>query len=98
MNSRALAAEALGTFALVSAICGATLFSAPSAGLVAVALAVGLAMLTMSYAVGHISGGHFNPAVTLGLMAAGRFDSSRALSYIVAQCIGGILAAAVFFL
>ena len=74
MNTRALVAEAVGTFALVSAVCGSALFSAPSAGLVAVAFAVGLSVLAMAYAVGHISGGHFNPAVTLGLIAAGRFD------------------------
>lgn len=97
-TSRALAAEAVGTFALVSAACGAWLFSAPSAGLVAVAFAVGLSVLAMTYAVGHISGGHFNPAVTLGLIAAGRFDSSRVFPYIIAQCAGGIAAAIVFYL
>lgn len=96
MNPRALAAEAIGTFALVTAVCGAALFSAPSAGLIAVALAVGISVLAMAFAVGHISGGHFNPAVTLGLVAAGRFESAKAVSYIVAQCIGGIVAAAVF--
>ena len=97
MNTRALVAEAIGTFALVSAVCGAALFSAPSAGLVAVAFAVGLSVLAMAYAVGHISGGHFNPAVTLGLIAAGRFDSGRAVPYIVAQCVGGIAAAIIFY-
>lgn len=98
MSTRALVAEAVGTFALVSAVCGSALFSAPSAGLVAVAFAVGLSVLAMAYAVGHISGGHFNPAVTLGLIAAGRFDSSRAIPYIIAQCVGGILAAIIFYL
>jgi aquaporin Z len=72
-----LGAEFLGTFTLVTAVCGAALFSAPSAGLVAVAFAVGLSVLTMAYALGPISGGHFNPAVTLGLVAAGRFPSAR---------------------
>ena len=76
--SRELGAEFIGTFTLVTAVCGAALFSAPSAGLVAVAFAVGLSVLAMAYAVGPISGGHFNPAVTLGLVAAGRFSSSKA--------------------
>ncbi len=96
--SREWGAEFIGTFALVSAVCGAALFSAPSAGLVAVAFAVGLSVLAMAYAVGHISGGHFNPAVTLGLVAAGRFDSSKAAGYIASQLLGGIAAALVFYL
>jgi aquaporin Z len=95
--SKALGAEFIGTFALVSAVCGAALFSAPSAGLVAVAFAVGLSVLAMAFAVGHISGGHFNPAVTCGLVAAGRFEAKRALPYIVAQVLGGVAAAAVFY-
>ena len=68
---RELGAEFIGTFMLVSAVCGAALFSAPSAGLVAVAFAVGLSVLAMAYAVGRISGGHFNPAVTCGLIVSG---------------------------
>jgi aquaporin Z len=76
--SRELGAEFIGTFTLVTAVCGAALFSAPSAGLVAVAFAVGLSVLAMAFAVGHISGGHFNPAVTVGLIAAGRFEASKA--------------------
>src|SRR5689334_13720130 len=95
---RELAAEFVGTFTLVSAVCGSALFSAPSVGLVAVAFAVGLSVLAMAYAVGSISGGHFNPAVTCGLVAAGRFDSSRAIQYIVAQVAGGIAAAVVFYI
>src|SRR5712672_3650284 len=96
--SRELSAEFLGTFALVTAVCGAALFSAPSAGLIAVAFAVGLSVLAMAYAVGPISGGHFNPAVTCGLVAAGRFDSGKALPYIIAQVAGGIAAAVVFYI
>ncbi|MBI3701294.1 MAG: aquaporin [Afipia sp.] len=96
-DSRQLGAEFLGTFALVGAVCGAGLFSAPSAGLVAVAFAVGLSVLAMAFAVGSISGGHFNPAVTLGLVAAGRFDMDRALGYIIAQILGGVAAAAIFW-
>jgi len=95
--TRELSAEFIGTFALVSAVCGSALFSAPSAGLVAVAFAVGLSVLAMAYAVGSISGGHFNPAVTCGLVAAGRFGGSKALPYIIAQVAGGIVAAAVFY-
>ena len=94
---RELAAEFVGTFTLVTAVCGAALFSAPSAGLVAVAFAVGLSVLAMAYAVGHISGGHFNPAVTLGLVAAGKFNADKAPLYIVAQVAGGVAAALVFY-
>ncbi len=97
MEQRPLAAEFIGTFCLVAATCGAALFSAPAGGgLVAVAFAIGLSVLIMAYAVGHISGGHFNPAVTIGLVAAGRFESSKAVGYIIAQLAGGIAAAAIF--
>ncbi|MEA2878933.1 MAG: aquaporin [Hyphomicrobiales bacterium] len=95
--NRELGAEFIGTFTLVTAVCGAALFSAPSAGLVAVAFAVGLSVLAMAFAVGHISGGHFNPAVTLGLVAGGRFAASRAPAYIIAQVLGGAAAACVFY-
>jgi hypothetical protein len=89
-------AECIGTFALVSSVCGAALFSAPSAGLITVAIAIGAIVLAMAYAVGHISGGHFNPAVTCGLIAAGRFDAKDAIPYIIAQVVGGIAAARPF--
>lgn len=95
--TRELGAEFIGTFTLVSAVCGAALFSAPSAGLIAVAFAVGLSVLAMAYAVGPISGGHFNPAVTAGLIAAGRFDANKAVPYILAQVLGGAAAALVFY-
>ena len=95
--TKQLAAEFIGTFTLVTAVCGAALFSAPSAGLIAVAFAVGLSVLAMAYAVGGISGGHFNPAVTLGLVAAGRFDAAKVPAYIVAQVLGGAAAACVFY-
>ena len=97
-NYRDLAAEFIGTFTLVSAVCGAALFSAPSAGLIAVAIAVGMSVTTMAYAVGHISGGHFNPAVTLGLVVAGRFSADKAVPYIVTQVIAGACAAGVFYI
>jgi aquaporin Z len=96
--TRKLAAEFIGTFMLVSSVCGAALFSAPSAGLMTVAFAIGTAVLAMIYAVGHISGGHFNPAVTCGLVAAGRFETAEAIPYIIAQLIGGAAAAAVFYI
>jgi aquaporin Z len=95
---RKLVAEFIGTFTLVSAVCGAALFSAPSAGLMTVAFAIGTAVMAMIYAVGPISGGHFNPAVTCGLAVAGRFSSAEVIPYIVVQVIGGIVAAAVFYL
>jgi aquaporin Z len=96
-SPRELGAEFIGTFTLVTAVCGAALFSAPSAGLVAVAFAVGLSVLAMAYAVGHISGGHFNPAVTVGLVVGGRFEAGRAIPYIIAQVLGGAAAACVFY-
>ncbi|MES2751834.1 MAG: aquaporin [Pseudomonadota bacterium] len=95
--SRELGAEFIGTFALVTSVVGAALFSAPSAGLITVALSIGAAVLAMAFAVGHISGGHFNPAVTAGLVAAGRFPAGRALPYIIAQVLGGAAAAAIFY-
>jgi aquaporin Z len=77
-------------------VCGAALFSAPSAGLMTVAFAIGTIVLAMAYALGPISGGHFNPAVTCGLVGAGRCPTSDAIPYIIAQLVGGIAAAAVF--
>lgn len=98
---RRLAAEAFGTFWLVFGGCGAAIFAAgiPDVGIgfVGVALAFGLTVLTMAYAVGHISGGHFNPAVTVGLLVSGRFDKKDALPYIVAQLVGAVAAAAVLY-
>ncbi len=96
MNSKALGAEFIGTFLLVSAVLGAALFSFPNAGILGVALSIGLTVMATAYAIGHVSGGHYNPAVTLGLVTAGRFPSSSALGYILAQCLGGIVAAFLF--
>ncbi len=96
--SKATGAELFGTFWLVFGGCGSAIFAAAQIGVAGVALAFGLTVLTMAYAVGHISGGHFNPAVSIGLYAAGRFEKERLLPYIVAQLIGGILAAAVLYL
>jgi len=96
-NTRKYLAELIGTFALVSSVCGAALFSAPSAGLMTVAFAIGTSVLAMAYALGPISGGHFNPAVTCGLVVAGRCPTSDAIPYIIAQLIGGVAAAVVFY-
>jgi aquaporin Z len=96
MNSRKLAAEFIGTFWLVLGGCGAAVLAAgvPDVGIgyAGVALAFGLTVLTGAYAFGHISGGHFNPAVTVGVWAAGRFPLADVIPYIVAQVVGGILA------
>jgi len=90
-----LIAEALGTFMLVSAVLGGALVSGNAAGL-GVALAIGFTVMAMVYAVGPISGGHFNPAVTIGMTVAGRFKVKAVAPYIVTQIVGGV-AAAVFF-
>ena len=95
---RALIAEFIGTFWLVLGGCGAAVFAATHIGFYGVALAFGLTVLTMAYAIGHISGCHLNPAVTCGLAAGGRFPASRVISYIIAQCAGAIVAAWVIYI
>jgi aquaporin Z len=101
MNQR-LVAEFLGTFWLVFGGCGSAVLAAAfpelGIGFTGVSLAFGLTVLTMAYAVGHISGGHFNPAVTLGLWASGRFEATAILPYWVAQVLGAVAAAAVLYL
>lgn len=93
-TSARLGAEALGTFWLVFAGCGTAVLAGQSAGYIGVAFAFGFAMLTGIYALGHISGGHFNPAVTVGLATAGRFAWRDAPGYIVAQVAGASVAGA----
>jgi aquaporin Z len=97
-----LAAEFFGTFWLVLGGCGSAVLAAAfpdvGIGLVGVSLAFGLTVLTMAYAVGHISGGHFNPAVSVGLATAGRFSWRELPRYVVAQCAGAIVAALVLYL
>ncbi|AAV94274.1 aquaporin Z [Ruegeria pomeroyi] len=97
-----LIAEVFGTFWLVLGGCGSAVLAAGVAdvgiGWAGVSLAFGLTVLTMAYAVGHISGGHFNPAVSLGLMVAGRFDGKLLLPYWAAQVVGAILAALVLYI
>ena len=100
--SRRVVAEFFGTFWLVFGGCGAAVLAAAFPGLgigfYGVAFAFGLTVLTMAYAVGHISGGHFNPAVTIGLWSAGRCASKHVIPYIIAQVIGDIVAAAVLWI
>lgn len=99
--SRKAAAEFMGTFWLVFGGCGSAVIAAgfPKSGIgfAGVALAFGLTLLTMAFAIGHISGCHINPAVTLGLWAGKRFPASGIIPYIVAQVLGGIAASAVLY-
>jgi aquaporin Z len=100
--SKRLGAEFFGTFWLVFGGCGSAILAAgfPDLGIgfAGVALAFGLTVLTMVYAVGHISGGHFNPAVTVGLYAGGRFPAKDVLPYVVIQVLGSMAAAGVLYL
>jgi aquaporin Z len=93
----ALIAEAFGTFVLVFSVVGAALFSSSYTGYVGVALSIGLGVTAAIYAVGHISGGHFNPAVTLGLALAGRTPWNRVLPYAGIQILGAIIASTLLF-
>lgn len=107
MNVKALAAELIGTFWLVLGGCGAAVLAADfgasangtslGIGFVGVSLAFGLTVVTGAYALGHISGGHFNPAITIGLVAGGRFEPSKAVGYVIAQLVGAVVAATVIF-
>jgi aquaporin Z len=100
--SKRLFAEFLGTFWLVFGGCGSAVLAAAfpelGIGFAGVALAFGLTVLTMAYAVGGISGGHFNPAVSVGLMMAGRFDAKNLVPYVIAQVVGAIVASTVLYL
>ncbi len=97
-----LVAESLGTFVLVLGGCGSAVLAAAfpqlGIGFAGVALAFGLTVLVMAFAVGHISGGHFNPAVTIGLTVGGRFPAAQVVPYIFAQLVGAIAAAGVLYL
>ena len=95
-------AEVFGTFWLVFGGCGSAVLAANVApgtgiGLLGVSLAFGLTVLTMAYAVGHISGGHFNPAVSFGLWAGKRFDGANLIPYILSQLVGAVLAGAALY-
>ncbi len=99
--SKKLGAEFIGTFWLVLGGCGSAVLAAgfPELGIgfVGVSMAFGLTVLTMAYAIGHISGCHLNPAVSVGLFVGGRFSASELLPYIVAQVLGGIAGAAILY-
>ncbi|MCW5716870.1 MAG: aquaporin Z [Bauldia sp.] len=101
MEPKKLVAEAIGTFWLTFAGCGSAVlaagFPAVGIGLLGVSLAFGLSVVTMAYAIGHISGCHLNPAVTVGLAVGGRFPANQVLPYIGAQIVGAIVGAAVLF-
>ena len=94
-------AEFFGTFWLVFGGCGSAVLAAAfpdvGIGLLGVSFAFGLTVLTMAYAVGHVSGGHFNPAVTIGLFTAKRFPARDILPYVVAQLVGAVVASTVLF-
>src|SRR4051794_9271804 len=102
MKTQKYAAEAIGTFWLTFGGCGSAVIAASfpqvGIGLLGVSFAFGLTVLTMAYAIGHISGCHLNPAVTVGLAAGGRFPSSQVVPYIIAQVLGAIAGAAVLYL
>lgn len=99
--TKRLGAEFIGTFWLVLGGCGSAVLAAAfpgvGIGLLGVAFAFGLTVLTMAYAIGHISGCHLNPAVTVGLAVGGRFKGSEVLPYVVAQVLGAIVAAGVLY-
>jgi len=101
MSMKKLVAEAIGTFWLTFAGCGSAVIAAgfPNVGigLLGVSLAFGLSVVTMAYAIGHISGCHLNPAVTVGLAVGGRFPGAQVVPYIVAQVVGAIVAAGLLY-
>ena len=101
MDFRKLSAEAIGTFWLTFGGCGSAVLAAGfpqvGIGLLGVSLAFGLTVVTMAYAIGHVSGCHLNPAVTVGLAAGGRFPTNEVLPYVVAQVVGAIIGAAVLY-
>ncbi len=102
MKTKKYVAEFIGTFVLVLGGCGSAVLAASFPGLgigfVGVSLAFGLTVLTMAYAIGHISGCHLNPAVSIGLWAGGRFPAKELLPYIISQVIGAIAAGGVLFI
>ena len=96
--TKKLLAEFLGTFVLVLFGAGAAVLAGQYIGFAGIALAFGLAVFVMAYAVGHISGGHFNPAVSLGLAFAGRFEWKNFIPYVIAQLVGATAAAGILYL
>ena len=102
VDTKKYIAEAIGTFWLTLGGCGsaviASAFPEVGIGLLGVAFAFGLTLLTMAYAIGHVSGCHLNPAVTVGLTAGGRFPASQIGPYVVAQIVGAVVGATVLYL
>jgi aquaporin Z len=102
MDFKKLSAEAIGTFWLTLGGCGSAVISAAfpqvGIGLLGVAFAFGLTVLTMAYSIGHVSGCHLNPAVTIGLAAGGRFPTNEIGAYVVAQVVGAIIGATILYL
>jgi aquaporin Z len=101
MNAKKYTAEAIGTFWLTFAGCGSAVLAAAfpqvGIGLLGVSFAFGLSVVTMAFAIGHISGCHLNPAVTVGLAAGGRFPAGQIVPYIIAQVIGAVLGAGLLY-
>jgi aquaporin Z len=101
MVAQKYAAEAIGTFWLTFAGCGSAViasgFPEVGIGLLGVSLAFGLSVVTMAYAIGHVSGCHLNPAVTVGLAAGGRFPAGQILPYVIAQVVGAVVAAGLLY-
>ncbi|CAN5495334.1 aquaporin Z [soil metagenome] len=101
MNAKKYAAEVIGTFWLTFAGCGSAVLAAAfpqvGIGLLGVSFAFGLSVVTMAFAIGHISGCHLNPAVTVGLAAGGRFPGGQVIPYIIAQVVGAILGAGLLY-
>lgn len=102
MNAKKYAAEVIGTFWLTFAGCGSAVLAAAfpqvGIGLLGVSFAFGLSVVTMAFAIGHISGCHLNPAVTVGLAAGGRFPAGQVVPYIIAQVVGAILGAGLLYI
>lgn len=102
MDTRKYAAEAIGTFWLTFGGCGSAIYAAAfpdvGIGLLGVSLAFGLTVVTMAYAIGHVSGCHLNPAVTVGLAVGGRFPTGQILPYIVSQVVGAVVAAVLLYM
>ena len=97
-DMRKYIAEMIGTFALVLIGCGSAAIAGEYIGFVGISFAFGLTVLTMVYAIGHISGCHINPAITVSMLVARKIKSKDAVGYIIAQCLGAIIAVAVIYL
>ena len=97
MDRRKLGAEMLGTFVLVLGGCGTAVLAGDGVGTLGISFAFGLTVLTGAYTLGHVSGGHFNPAITLGLVLGKRFPAADAPAYVAVQVIGALLAATTLY-